>query len=382
MKRVDDTFRQVDKFGAGKDGYTEGDPGVTARTGIRADMLDHIQEEIARVPEAAGLTLGGGYGQLLDTLQAIAADSAFSEYTDHAYAGTIANNGTEAACLFDVPGSDDETWVVCHLGGEISRSTDRGVTWSEITSGVGANNLHSVCSNGSPSTAGSLFCAVGAAGDIHTSPTGSAWTARTAGGGYAGIFRKVIFAGGQFIAVGASGAIQTSPDGITWTARTAAGGYTDPFWGVAHSGTLYTIVGENGQIQTSPDGITWTARSPAGAYAGDWVDVAYGNGVFVAVSVSDDEIQTSPDGITWTARTAPTAWGDSGALIFACGLFIAFESAQGFLAVSIDGIVWRARRFTGNGTMIGAGVGPGRVIIATPNGVQRSRRASVLLDGF
>jgi hypothetical protein len=59
----------------------------------------------------------------------------------------------------------------------------------------------------------------------------------------------------------------------------------------------------------SPDGITWISRtSTANNY---WSSVAYGNGLWVAVSGDGaDQVMTSPDGITWTSRTssANTAW--------------------------------------------------------------------------
>jgi hypothetical protein len=59
---------------------------------------------------------------------------------------------------------------------------------------------------------------------------------------------------------------------------------------------------------TSPDGITWTSRTSAAD--NEWRSVAYGNGLFVAVSISGtNRVMTSPDGITWTSRTAATDTG-------------------------------------------------------------------------
>lgn len=52
MHRIDTPTRQKDKFGAGKDGFTQGDPQIgTQATQISADFLDSIQEEIAFVIE-------------------------------------------------------------------------------------------------------------------------------------------------------------------------------------------------------------------------------------------------------------------------------------------------------------------------------------------
>ncbi|EKN3387830.1 hypothetical protein ACOHX9_001156 [Yersinia enterocolitica] len=58
MHRIDTPTAQVDKFGSGKNGFTRGNPqtGVPA-TALDDDYFDAVQEELAGVVEAAGLTL-------------------------------------------------------------------------------------------------------------------------------------------------------------------------------------------------------------------------------------------------------------------------------------------------------------------------------------
>lgn len=58
MHRIDTPTAQVDKFGAGKNGFTRGNPqtGVSA-TALDDDYFDAVQEELAVVVEAAGITL-------------------------------------------------------------------------------------------------------------------------------------------------------------------------------------------------------------------------------------------------------------------------------------------------------------------------------------
>jgi hypothetical protein len=55
---------------------------------------------------------------------------------------------------------------------------------------------------------------------------------------------------------------------------------------------------------TSPNGINWTSRTSAADNG--WYSVAYGNGLWVAVSYSGtgNRVMTSPDGINWTSRTS------------------------------------------------------------------------------
>jgi len=53
-------------------------------------------------------------------------------------------------------------------------------------------------------------------------------------------------------------------------------------------------------------GTTWTAH--AAAEDNKWMDITYGNGLFVAVSKDGNHrVMTSPDGISWTARVAAKA---------------------------------------------------------------------------
>ena len=91
---------------------------------------------------------------------------------------------------------------------------------------------------------------------------------------------------------------------------------------------LFVAVSLSGtnRVMTSPDGITWTARSAS--ENNEWQSVTYGNGLFVAVSFDGtNRVMTSPDGITWTARTASEAnqWVS---ITYGNGLFV---------AVSLDG---------------------------------------------
>lgn len=71
MHRIDTPTAQKDKFGAGKNGFTRGNPqtGVPA-TDLDDDYFDSIQEEIAGLVEAGGLTLDkADRGQVLKALK-------------------------------------------------------------------------------------------------------------------------------------------------------------------------------------------------------------------------------------------------------------------------------------------------------------------------
>ena len=58
MHRIDTATAQVDKFGPGKNGFTNGDPATGRRaTDLNSDMWDAVQEEICTVIESSGLAL-------------------------------------------------------------------------------------------------------------------------------------------------------------------------------------------------------------------------------------------------------------------------------------------------------------------------------------
>lgn len=71
MKRIDTSTKSTDKFGAGKHGFTNGNP-VTPIPSTQLDetWCDNLQEEIANVVEAAGIVLNGAdRTQLLQAIQ-------------------------------------------------------------------------------------------------------------------------------------------------------------------------------------------------------------------------------------------------------------------------------------------------------------------------
>ncbi|HFF1901542.1 TPA: hypothetical protein ACGBJ6_002174 [Escherichia coli] len=73
MHRIDTKTAQKDKFGAGKNGFTRGNPQTgTPATDLDDDYFDMLQEELCRVVEASGASLEKGrHDQLLTALRAL-----------------------------------------------------------------------------------------------------------------------------------------------------------------------------------------------------------------------------------------------------------------------------------------------------------------------
>ena len=73
MHRIDTKTAQKDKFGAGKNGFTRGNPQTgTPATDLDDDYFDMLQEELCSVVEASGASLEKGQNdQLLTALRAL-----------------------------------------------------------------------------------------------------------------------------------------------------------------------------------------------------------------------------------------------------------------------------------------------------------------------
>lgn len=122
MHRIDTPTAQKDKWGAGKNGYTDGDPttGVKA-TALNAAIFDSLQEEICNAIEKSGMVLDPNDNtQLYKVLSAIstaigdylAIDKNLSEIKDNgsaAQSSTRSNIGCGTAATHDVTTSTSDT---------------------------------------------------------------------------------------------------------------------------------------------------------------------------------------------------------------------------------------------------------------------------------
>lgn len=138
MHRIDTPTAQVDKFGAGKNGFTRGNPqtGVPA-TALDDDYFDSIQEEIAGVVESTGVALDkSNRTQLLTALKKLFLRTG-NNFSEIAAAGSAA----VAAALTNLGLSD-----VAHLPqltGVIgtSRNAKMSVTAASATATFTADEL-------------------------------------------------------------------------------------------------------------------------------------------------------------------------------------------------------------------------------------------------
>lgn len=140
------------------------------------------------------------------------------------------------------------------------------------------------------------------------------------------VFCSVIRASSATVDPLANWHIRSSPNSPT----------SENYEGVAFGNGRWVVVGDEGTILSSPDGVDWNLENnPAAPSRLD--DVAFGNGVFVAIGRGPKMVLTSPDGQTWTKREP--ALSGCMEVIFDGTRFTALLSG-GFIAVSTNGADW------------------------------------------
>ena len=168
---------------------------------------------------------------------------------------------------------------------------------------------------------------------------------------------------GTWLAIAANGkTAYTTTGGITWVAGgdLPAGTWTS----VAYGGGVFVAVstGATTAAYSSNGGESWTsANLPASS---TWIDVVYGKNKFLAVSSSGAVNPAySIDGITWSS-TGETGWLNQTitAVSYGQGAFVSVNSSSNNAVSSDDGIVWTTRALTRS-----SGTGFGAIVFGNPN---------------
>lgn len=136
--------------------------------------------------------------------------------------------------------------------------------------------------------------------------------------------------------------VYTSGDGLTWTSRSITGTSVVPA-GMDYDGTTIIIAGTNGIIK-STNGIDYTGM--AFGTSSSAVDIAYGNGIWVAPRSGGSAPLVSEDGgATWVAGFNVTGFTNPASFISfldESNLFI-MGNATGQIVTSPDGKNWTVK---------------------------------------
>jgi hypothetical protein len=181
----------------------------------------------------------------------------------------------------------------------------------------------------------------------------------------------VAYGNGNYVAAGEFanddfGVLQASPDGKTWTAGTnqAPGGWILDMYDIAFGNGVFVAVGwdyyDGYNIYHSTNGSSWTWHQTA---IGNVYRVIYGGGLFVAVGdgvltngtgTTNRNIYTSPDGVTWTARNSGALATDVNPIYdvaYGAGRFVAVDNANHFYK-STTGTTWTRSANSSGGSVI------------------------------
>jgi hypothetical protein len=238
-------------------------------------------------------------------------------------------------------------------------------------------------------------------GLIYNSKDGRQWTSFTPS--LSGT-RNIGFGNGTIIALSDTGGIATSSDGRSWSTRRL--GLRIRLQGIAFGDGIFVSAGMDLGLSSrlpavlrSSDGTNWlrqTVEDKHHPLEHSLVDVAYGNGNFVAVGGSYaysrsvmKVIYSSKDGVTWTQRLEQQS-EPLNALVWGNGKFV-IAGNGGHIMSSSDGISWELTRLPttddlvsvahGNGTFVAVG-GPrsrgnfftSAIIYSSPDGVNWTKR--------
>lgn len=141
---------------------------------------------------------------------------------------------------------------------------------------------------------------------------------------------------GAFHVFDEAGLVMRSDDGLNWTTMPQVLGAQ--FSDVAFGNGIFVAVSRGGwhAIWRSADAVSWTGVSLPD-FGVRLSSVAFGNGRFVA-GAPTGEIYTSDDGTTWTAAASPVRVQVAG-MTFGNGRFVGV-SVQGAIFTSVDGRTW------------------------------------------
>ena len=135
-----------------------------------------------------------------------------------------------------------------------------------------------------------------------------------------------------------SSVIRQSADAVNWNTRNMP---SSAVWKIAGGGSLFVAVGHVSNASAySTNGVSWISSTTPATYG--MRDIAYGGGLYVAVSTDRSYVTTN--GTAWTAGNLPTSGYDR--IVYEGGRFIATKDiASGDLATtdiatSVDGVTW------------------------------------------
>jgi|GEM_PF-2472460 len=149
MHRIDTSTAQKDKFGPGKNGFTDGNPQTgTPATDLNASLFDTLQEEICTVIESAGITLDPSKNDQLKTAIAKIISDSEPVISVNKKTGDVILNASDVGAL---PSSGGDLTGVVRTNSEIQSTSQDNFRFVNDTYGSfwrqDANDLYLMLTN-------------------------------------------------------------------------------------------------------------------------------------------------------------------------------------------------------------------------------------------
>jgi hypothetical protein len=173
-------------------------------------------------------------------------------------------------------------------------------------------------------------------------------------------------------------ALTKNPNGAGWTAVAAA--EANQWFSVAYGNGVWIAVSSNGTnrvMRSTDDGATWSAV--AATEANQWRSVAYANGVWIAVSSDGTNrvMRSTDDGATWSAVAAAeaNAWRS---VAYADGVWVAVAAGgtNRVMRSTDNGATWSAVAAAEANAWFSVAYGNGVWIAVSSDGTNRVMRST------
>ena len=222
-------------------------------------------------------------------------------------------------------------------------SENNGSVWKFSSNSLNGNWESAAYGNGVFVIVGSGYHNQGYSNDngitwnFTTTLLSGSWTSVTFGNGvFVMVGQQTIYID-EFTYIDVGRQMYSTDNGITWIYATTQ--LDAIFYSIAFgNGVFVAITLDGAQAYSTDNGITWIYATTQ-LSGGDWYKVAFGNGVFVMVG-PDKQAYSSDNGITWNYTTTQLTGGWRSVAFGGDNIFImgAYYPAQ--QATSSDGLTW------------------------------------------
>jgi hypothetical protein len=252
--------------------------------------------------------------------------------------------GSNGVATFTLSGSAiSAKYVAIASGTDAAGYSLDGITWSSLTMPISAS--WTAIAYGAVAGVGYYVAVATASATAYYSTDGLNWSSGSIG---LANWSDIAYGNGSFIAIAQVSSVlssyaRTSNGGVTWTASSFAAGSTAIAYG---AGAWVTVQGggsRNYAISINNGGAWTVGNLPTNddSSNSNWVDIAYGNGRFVAIADNAAQSAYSLNGTTWVKSVLPAIYEWS-SINYGQGVFYV-TSYGSDAASSPDGVNWTVR---------------------------------------